>query len=127
MERVVDLGGEIVYAVYRQHGRVAGGSALLTASGVLVYEWRDRAILRVFACADSDTARAAAERLAEERGSVMSQEKVEPVRSIYAAWERGEFGSADWARPEIEYGYADGPDPGPGRAWKRWQRVPRLA
>ena len=34
------------------------------------------------------------------------------VRSIYAAWERGEFGSSDWAHPEMLYEYADGPSPG---------------
>jgi ketosteroid isomerase-like protein len=32
-----------------------------------------------------------------------------------AAWERGDFGSTDWAHPEIEYAIADGPAPGTWR------------
>ena len=42
----------------------------------------------------------------------MSQENVEIVRSIYAAWEHGNYSSAEWAHPEIEFAFADGPAPG---------------
>jgi hypothetical protein len=32
------------------------------------------------------------------------------VRSIVASCERGDFASAEWAHPEIDYAVADGPD-----------------
>ena len=42
----------------------------------------------------------------------MPSPNVELVRSIYAAWECGDFSSAEWADAEIEYVQAGGPDPG---------------
>ena|SRR5438128_5606527 len=34
------------------------------------------------------------------------------VRSIVAAWERGDYSSVEWADPEIEVVVVDGPSPG---------------
>jgi len=42
----------------------------------------------------------------------MSQENVEIVRSVFGAWERGDYRSAEWAHPEITFVVADGPTPG---------------
>ncbi len=46
----------------------------------------------------------------------MSQENVEIVRSIYAAWERGVFEETHWADPEIDF-QPIGDTPSAGR-WK---------
>ena len=34
------------------------------------------------------------------------------VRSIFVAWERGDFRETNWAHREIQHEFADGPNPG---------------
>lgn len=37
---------------------------------------------------------------------------MELVRSLYSAFDRGDFGSSEWADPDIEFMRPDGPEPG---------------
>jgi hypothetical protein len=43
---------------------------------------------------------------------VSDSANLDVVRSIRAHWERGDFRASEWADPEIEFGFGDGPSPG---------------
>jgi ketosteroid isomerase-like protein len=69
LEDVQEVGGGVVLSVFRQHGRPGGSSVAVDERGALIAEWADGRVarLRVYV-RDIVEARAAAERLAGERG-----------------------------------------------------------
>ena len=67
LEEVHDLGNGIVFAVVIQDGRPVGSAGHVRQREGWVYVWVGGLIAR-FTVSDIDEARAAAERLAEERG-----------------------------------------------------------
>ncbi len=68
VEEIVDLGNAVVFAVISANGRPAGSSAFVQVRLAGVAVWADGVIERQTAYTDVDKARAAAERLAQERG-----------------------------------------------------------
>jgi ketosteroid isomerase-like protein len=68
LEEVRDLGNGVTFSVIRQQGRLVGSSGHVQLCNAMVNVCVDGAIARTITGPDIDEARAAAERLAEERG-----------------------------------------------------------
>jgi ketosteroid isomerase-like protein len=68
VEEIRDFGGGVVLAVNRQTARVTGSSMDVRTREAFLYVWDDDRIVKVTMYQDLDEARAAAERLAQERG-----------------------------------------------------------
>lgn len=68
LDEVLGLGRGIVFAARHETARLVDGIGSVQRRGAFVNEWVDGMIARVVDYADLDEARAAAERLAEERG-----------------------------------------------------------
>jgi hypothetical protein len=68
MEELVDFGSGVLFAAAREKGRLAGSDGHIAQRRGWVFLWMRGLIERFAAYLDIDEARAAAERLAEERG-----------------------------------------------------------
>ena len=88
-EELIDLGNGVVFAVIVATGQIPGGSGELpirVAYVATVIEGATEGLIeRLADYTDIDEARVAAERLAEQRDSAMSQENVELVERAIAA------------------------------------------
>jgi ketosteroid isomerase-like protein len=73
-----DLGNGIVFTLLVIDGRLAGGTSRVQETWSWTATWVEGMCERVVADTDIDQARAAAERLAQERGSTMSEESTTP-------------------------------------------------
>ena len=68
LEEFQDLGNGVTFAVNRHYAIPVGSTAPVQAREAQVTEWKNGLVVRVSVYIDADQARAAAERLAEERG-----------------------------------------------------------
>jgi ketosteroid isomerase-like protein len=67
-EEILELGNGVVFARVRQGGRPAGSSGDVSLLYAAVVVWKEGIVARLTNYTNIDEARAAAERLAEERG-----------------------------------------------------------
>jgi ketosteroid isomerase-like protein len=68
LEEIVDMGGGVLFAAIRHTAHLGGGSGRVEARFAWVMAVDEGLVVRFLAGNDLDEARAAAERLAEERG-----------------------------------------------------------
>jgi ketosteroid isomerase-like protein len=68
IREILDLGGRVTLAVAHMDGRLTGSTGHVAVDYASVITWSDAAIVRASHYSDVDEARAAAERLAQERG-----------------------------------------------------------
>ena len=67
-EEILDLGNEVTFVVSRASGRPVGSSGWVELRLAIVAVWEEGSIVQGTTYTDIDEARAAADRLAEERG-----------------------------------------------------------
>jgi hypothetical protein len=100
IEESLDLGKGIGLAVVNQKGRPAGSSFEARMRYAAVSAWVEDLLVRITMYTDIDAARAAAERLAAERGWPMS-ENAEQARASWEFFNRTRQIDASMLHPDI--------------------------
>jgi ketosteroid isomerase-like protein len=116
--------GEHTLAFNVAHARGTHSGAQVTMRQVAVTRWRAGLLAYIKGYADKHEALrdlAVSEDALEPIVPVTDSANVQLVRSIFEAWEHGDFGSSAWADAGIEFVIIDGPAPG------TWQGLAGLA
>jgi ketosteroid isomerase-like protein len=104
VEEVLDLGHGVVYAVVREDGQVKGSDGVVRVRVAHVSLWVEGLVVRDTTYTDTEAARKAAERLSEERGSVVSRATVEFVNRFYDALNKhNEAALLELVHPDVEF------------------------